>query len=120
MTEWITDRPPTEADGDSDGDVVVRMRPNIEIPQLLHWSYVGTGAPWKHCDQWQSPAPAAEPTPTTEPRRFVSISRTIVAGEDHILDAIADDGTAWFLRTNVCSRWRPMAPLPDYEVPADA
>jgi len=39
---------------------------------------------------------------------------------DHILDAIADDGTAWFLCTNVCNSWSLISPLPAHEVPADA
>lgn len=120
MAKWITDRQPTEADGDAHGYVVVPRGPDLRDQLLQHWSYVGPGVPWHHCSGWQPPASAV---PTTEPRRFVSISRTIVSDEDHFLDAIADDGTAWVLRTNVCSgsgRWRPMAPLPDYEVPADA
>lgn len=121
MTDWITDRQPTEAEGDTHGYVVVPRGPDLRDKLLQHWSYVGPGVPWHHCSGWQPPAPVAEPArPATEPRRFVSISRTIVSDEDHILDAIADDGTAWFLRSNVWSRWRPMVSLPEYEVPADA
>ena len=39
---------------------------------------------------------------------------------DHILDAIADDGTAWFLHARRSFTWMPMRPLPAREVPADA
>lgn len=124
MTDWITDRQPTEADGDVEGEVEVCRSPLVDEATWMHWSYVGPSTPWKHGLGWTPPGPQLAPAaPTTEPRRFVSISRTIVSDEDHFLDAIADDGTAWVLRMNVCSgsgRWRPMAPLPDYEVPADA
>lgn len=55
--DWITDRRPTEADGDGDGDVRVRYSPGSDDSCYLHWSYVGEGAPWKHCDAWQPLAP---------------------------------------------------------------
>lgn len=87
----------------------------------MHWSYVGPSTPWKHGLGWTPPGPQPAPAaPTTEPRRFVSISRTIVSDEDHILDAIADDGTAWFFHGARFSTWMQLRPLPDYEVPADA
>jgi len=50
----------------------------------------------------------------------VSISRTIVSDEDHILDAIADDGTAWFFHGRRFDTWMPTRPLPARKVPADA
>jgi len=50
----------------------------------------------------------------------VSISRTILNDSDHILDAIADDGTAWWLRLNACPEWQALRPLPAREVPANA
>ena len=121
MIKWILSRRPTEADGDAHGYVVVPRGPDLRDQLLQHWSYVGPGVPWHHCSGWQPPASVAEPArPATEPRRFVSISRTIVSDEDHILDAIADDGTAWFLHGARFSTWMPLRPLPDYEVPADA
>jgi len=121
MTDWITDRQPTEADGDFEGEVAVCRSPKVDEHSWMHWSYVGPSTPWKHTLGWTPPWPQpALAAPTTEPRQFVSIRRTIVAGEDHILDAIADDGTAWCLRMSLRSSWSPISPLPAREVPADA
>ena len=55
--DWITDRRPTEADGDSDGDVLARYHPDDDDYAYLHWSYVGAGVPWRHDSDWQPPAP---------------------------------------------------------------
>lgn len=53
-------------------------------------------------EEIQSPAaePDSEPKLVTKPRRFVSISRTILKNGDHILDAIDDGGDAWWMRLN--------------------
>lgn len=90
------------------------------LGSFKHWSQVKPYMPWMRCCHWQPPAPVAEPAPTTEPRRFVSISRTILGHDDHILDAIADDGTAWFFHGARFSTWMPLRPLPAREVSADA
>lgn len=63
MSDWITDRPPTEADGDRDGDVWVRTRPDQEIGFYVHWSIVGIGTPWQRSHFWRPPAPQIEPEP---------------------------------------------------------
>lgn len=63
MSYWITDRPPTEADGDKDGDVWVRVRPDRVIGFHMHWSYVGIGTPWRRSQFWLPPAPQPEPEP---------------------------------------------------------
>jgi hypothetical protein len=54
------------------------------------------------------------------PRRFLSISRTYdPRNGNHVLDAIAHDGTAWWqvLASNEedCTGWQPMFPLPEWE-----
>lgn len=59
MSEWITDRPPTEADGDSDGDVLVRQQPGMDLGAIVHFSLVGFGTPWKPRGLRRS-GPAAE------------------------------------------------------------
>jgi len=50
-------------------------------------------------------------------RRFVFITRTIRPSGGHVLDAIADDGTAWYavLQRDAglsVSSWQPHPPLP--------
>ena len=64
--EWITNRPPTEADGDPVGHVRMKCRPWDNEQCLAHWSYVGAAAPWQHTSAWMPPT---EPTPT-EPDRI--------------------------------------------------
>ena len=72
--EWITDRLPTEADGDQDGDVRMVLRPNVSAPwHLAHWSCVGAGAFWQHTSCWEPPT---EPTPT-EPDRITALEQRV-------------------------------------------
>jgi uncharacterized protein YceH (UPF0502 family) len=59
--QWITDRLPTRADGDQDGEVRLRSRPGSSEYNFAHWSYVGPGAPWQHTSYWKPPT---EPDPT--------------------------------------------------------
>ena len=66
--EWITDRLPTEADGDMDGDVRLRDRPGSS-----GWSFVRPGAPWRHTSYWK---PSAEPE-TTEPDRIGTLEQRL-------------------------------------------
>ena len=54
--EWITDRPPTEADGDHIGSVHMKMYPRGGSFCRIYWSYVAAGAPWQHTNHWQPPA----------------------------------------------------------------
>jgi len=179
--EWITNRLPTEADADDDGDVTVQNRPETEpsAGSYFNWKMVVPGMAWTHSDFWvepQKPAlavgqqwrrrdgvvvtisrydvshdlfyagghwhrvdgsscinhsdadlveliePAAELEPAHMPRRFVSISRTDWTAEEsdgHTLDAIADDGTAWW-KHSYQSQWTQHPPLPSIEVPTDA
>jgi hypothetical protein len=102
--EWITDRLPTEADGDQDGEVRMVLRPNVSAPwHLAHWSCVGAGAFWQHTSCWEPPT---EPTPTepdpAEPdriasRRVVQIAFDAVDAETSALIALCDDGSIWRL-----------------------
>ena len=77
--EWITDRPPTKADGDGDGNVWMRLSPLTTTHFSVHWSYVSGRAPWRHAPGWQ---PSAEPAPA-EPDRIAAL-------EQRVVDRIAD------------------------------
>ncbi len=63
--EWITDRLPTEADGDMDGFVFMRHVSSPEYNFFAHWSHVGPGAPWQRTIYWKPPT---EPTPAEHDR----------------------------------------------------
>jgi uncharacterized protein YceH (UPF0502 family) len=71
--EWITDRLPTEADGDHIGSVHVKMHPRGGSFCRIYWSHVAAGAPWQHTNHWQPPA---EPTPT-EPDRIAALEQRV-------------------------------------------
>ena len=131
---WITDRRPTEADGDGDGEVVLRRfsdgrrdSTTGSFDALVDWRHIGEGVPWQHTLVWQPQVrvPAAEPEPpTATPRRFVALSRT-VHDFGHTLDAIADDGTAWCMTLittdgELRTGWTQLTPLPAKEAPANA
>lgn len=62
---WITDRPPTEADSDSDGDVLVCTTPRFGEEDWMYekWNQVTPGWPWRRTKYWTPPTPAPEPTP---------------------------------------------------------
>jgi hypothetical protein len=117
--EWITDRPPTEADGDMDGDVNMVTAPGADFDDyvLVHWSYVGDAAPWQHTKWWKPPA---EPTPTeptpTEPdriasRRVVQIAFDAVDAETSALIALCDDGSMWCSATG-SPEWTELPAIP--------
>lgn len=59
--KWITDRLPTKADADEDGDVCVRNRPEAvpSGPPYFHWSMVLPGMTWCHTDIWEASAKPA-------------------------------------------------------------
>jgi hypothetical protein len=63
--EWITDRPPTEADGDEHQEVRLKRWPHWVNFVKVHWSHVGFGVPWQHTSDWQPPA---EPAPAETDR----------------------------------------------------
>ena len=100
-TDWITDRLPTEEDADCDGEVFVLSDRGVDF---ISWNHVVTlGTPWR---------PFAKPTeifPTE--RRFAFVSRAIEPGGDHIIDAIDDDGNAWWMVAG-SSEWNRLTPLP--------
>jgi hypothetical protein len=58
--EPITDRPPTEADGDADGVVQVFIADG-QYWSASHWSVtVESGRPWLHTPRWQPRQPSLQ------------------------------------------------------------
>jgi hypothetical protein len=90
--EWITDRLPTEADGDREGDVRMVIAPGADPDNyvLVHWSYVGSAAPWQRTSWWEPPTEPTptEPTPTeptpTEPDRIAAMEQRVAELEAQI------------------------------------
>ena len=108
-TDWITDRPPTEADADEHGEVLAqmpsRMKPGETWSAFTEWEQIPAGTPWRHTSMW-----GATPDPATTPRLFTSITYA----DDRYL-ALADDGTAW---EDWGQGWVQLDPLPAREVAA--
>ncbi len=101
--DWITDRLPTKADGDEWGDVVIAIEDGWD---MTRWEEVPLGTPWL----------AFKPATTTK-RRIISTNRTVHPNGVAIIDAVADDGTAWWVAQGDDENgWRQLPPLPDREV----
>lgn len=101
--DWITDRLPTEDDADVFGDVIV-----------------GDGTAWEEAN-WYDVEPgqawlAFKPATTTK-RRIISTNRTVHPNGVAIIDAVADDGTGWWVAQGDDENgWHQLPPLPDREV----
>jgi hypothetical protein len=52
---WITDRKPTEADGNAVGWVMTKIIDSSEVLTVF-WVHVEAGQPWIHRQEWQPPA----------------------------------------------------------------
>lgn len=50
--QWITDRQPTAVDANGAGAVRIRKYPNGSSSAAVHWSFIGDGVPWQHCNDW--------------------------------------------------------------------
>lgn len=116
--DWITDRLPTKADGDKDGDVVLLLDGDNNAWCGVHWLLVKRGQPWlaftpPATASTSEPTPST-PTPLTRQRRIISITRTMHDATETI-DAVADDGTAWWMVTGKVD-WTQLPALPDREV----
>ena len=122
--EWIIDRLPTKEDADSYGNVICGDRDSWGD---VHWSDVDSRTAWLAFKPAPEPAaptsqprppftpPGATPepaaaavtTPTSQPRRIVSI-----ALDADSVAAVADDGTSWWLSSDG-AKWTQMPALPD-------
>lgn len=116
--DWITDRLPTEADSDSAGDVVIRL--NHDQWDMTEWYNVSESTPWLAFN----PADAANflnnvaaAVEAGRARRIISTNRTVHPNGVAIIDAVADDGTAWWVAQGDDENgWHQLPPLPDREV----
>jgi hypothetical protein len=75
--EWITDRSPTAADGDKEGDVCIVTGPGRDGEDeyaYVHWSYVGQRAPWRHSRNWEPPD---EPDLTEKTDRIAALEQRV-------------------------------------------
>lgn len=61
MSEWITDRKPTQADADAYGYVWVTI--NVGIVTIEDWYGITEGTPWM---------PTSRPAPYVKPKRYVA------------------------------------------------
>ena len=108
MADWITDRLPTEADADAEGEVSIRRGPALR--SYMHWSYVVPGQPW-----WSANAAAriVQPTPPPAPATTRVVTAVVVDGDRAII-AACNDGTIWCLfRTS--GEWQELPSIPQPE-----
>ena len=100
-----------------DGEVVTVGLDSNDFFKAGSWCYQSDGI-----------APGAGPltdliellTPTPTPRKFASLIRT-VNDFGHVIDAIDEDGVAWWMITSPDGpepEWHQLTPLPGREVPA--
>lgn len=141
MSEWITDRQPTEADEDEAGEVVIRRFPDGRRSSaswpfaMVAAAHVGPGIPWMRAGTWKprpepeaAPEPLAEPEITPQTRKvprgflaFYDMPKNDQGGPERVVVAIATDHTAWFREHDRLGfGWTKVPPLPDREEPIDA
>lgn len=106
--EWITDRLPTEADADSEGDVLLPRTPLTVPPGGWYQRYtlVVPSQPW-----WSGKAAARVEVEAPAPaltRKVVQIATR----ERSLLAALCDDGTMWRLER---SNWTQVPAIPQPE-----
>ena len=88
--EPITDRPPTEADGDDDDRVQI-LNPDGTWDEIrtCHWQYVARdGDPWTHTPRWQPPAPPSLTEQALADINAVLTDTSIAVWKTSVLDAM--------------------------------
>jgi hypothetical protein len=93
MAEWITDRLPTAADADADGDVKIIKTGRFQDPEngdFAHYTLIVPGQPW-----WSrnAAARAAQPTPPPAPAPTRVVTAMCAAYDN--MYAACNDGTVW-------------------------
>lgn len=119
---WITDRLPTKADGDEDGDVKICTSPRLSMEDWSYekWYHVTLEWPWRHCSTWVPPEPepstpaTPEPEPEKATRGFLEFVR-LPYSAGFLDSAVGTDNTAW-VRYRVGNSddniWIKVLPLP--------
>lgn len=122
ISHWITDRLPTKADGDEDGDVKICTSPRLSMEDWSYekWYHVTLEWPWRHCSTWVPPEPepstptAPEPEPEKARRGFLEFVR-LPYSTGFLDSAVGTDNTAW-VRYRVGNSddniWIKVLPLP--------
>jgi hypothetical protein len=116
--DWITNRLPTEADADGEGDVQIplgiegtREGPDSGCFHYYHYSLIVPGQPW-----WS--VAAANPTPASAlARKVVQIAIESPPTEDNhsYIYALCNDGTILFHGVGTDQPWRQLPPIPQPE-----
>jgi hypothetical protein len=121
--DWITDRLPTEADADSDGDVFLPEKPSAlpggDYSERVwqHWSLVVPGQPWWSEEAAANPTPASAPPAPAPTRKVVQIAIESPPTEDNhsYIYALCNDGTIHFHAPGTDAPWRQLPPIPQPE-----
>ena len=79
--QWITDRLPTEADADKNGDVMAKSRPGSGLGVFHHWKWVAPGQPWLPTEERRSQNCTAELTEPPEPDRIAALEQRVAVLE---------------------------------------
>jgi hypothetical protein len=105
---WITDRLPTEEDGDRDGDVICLE--SDDTTYVTFTENVDLGTPWK-------PLCRDTPEPETKPTTRYATQISAVCNAEDILNvfALCNDGTIWRgsgTPSHIPVPWRQLPPIP--------
>lgn len=132
--DWIDWARPTDQDADEFYQVEIRLSRDPDrsaSTAFAFWGNVGAGTPWRRTWRWRSSRnldhelkqlslqiAADQDSAAKEPvvRTYKHITRTLRPSGGWVLDAVADDGTAWFWSGN---EWCPHSPLPQPDQPED-
>jgi hypothetical protein len=116
MAEWITDRLPTEADADSDKEVLIKLVQDSDYGEgaYAHFTVVVPGQPW-----WSRNAAArgAQPTPPPAPAP-TRVVTALVANELRLF-ATCNDGTIWVKGSLIEGQWTQLPSIPQPETTND-
>ena len=118
MSEWITDRVPTEADADDGGEVIISWTPGDTPEESCKWakySAVSPGQPWwsERADYARDYAARVTPPPAPAPARVV----TALCSHEGRLYAACGDGSFWEATDSKRCGWLRRDQIPQPEAP---